>query len=281
MSEVLTQSRIEDAVASTSSFLNYERGTEIDGDFASHNVSERIISVEERANELLKSNPHPKYDGYFVPLSKYNSEKYNEIVSVMPGYYVLVPSAMVERGTSFFYPAVVSEDGLKSDSLRLHVLKQPYRQEINYGSNVILSAAGQSETKGIGEHGRKSNDGVEAEHFVTLLAAGSDQSVQTAWQTGEHINHKWRENNNTSVLTEANNRLFGEDISQSTITITKSQIENGQAILLWHKGLINEQSGRPETATKENALVIVQSLGFEALKNTNPSGIDVVKKLIA
>lgn len=281
MSEIITSTQIEDAIASTSAFLDKERGADIDGDFAGRQIAERIATVSERAEAVLQSVPHPKLDGLYVPLSKHNAAAYAEASMVLPGYLVLVPSTLVDRGTSAFYPAVVSEDGLKNESLRLHVLKQPYRQQVSYGTSVVLSAAGQSETKGIGEHGRKSNNSVEAEHFATLLAAGNDTKVQTAWQSGQHVNHAWREQTGNSVTAEVSKRLFGSDIPQTTITITKQQIETGHAMLLWHEGMRDQHTGSPETATRDKALVVIQGLGYEALRSQNPQGIDTVKRLIA
>lgn len=281
MTEVFTQMRVEDAVANTSDFLLTERGVGIDGEFAGRQVAERVATVQERARAVLQSVPHPKLDGLYVPLSKYNATGFDEAAAVLPGYIVLVPSALVESGTNAFYPAVVSEDGLKyRDTIRLHVLKQTYRQRIGYGTSTILSAAGQSETNGIGEHGRKMNDGVEAEHFDTLLTVGSDAKVQAEWVSGKHVNHEWREQPGSSVTTEVAKRLFGSDVPQDTITITKRQIEEGKAMLLWHDGM-TDQTGNPETAAKDNALVVIQSLGFEALKAQNPKGVDTIKRLIA
>lgn len=281
MSEIITQTRAEDAIASTNAFLDAERGASIDGDFAGRQVAERIVLVAERAAAVLQSAPHPRLHGLYVPLSKHNAGGFNEAAAVLPGYLVLVPSALVERGKNVFYPAVVSEDGLKTNDIRLHVLKQPYRQQVRYGASMILSGAGQSETKGIGEHGRKANDGVEAEHFATLLAAGSDESVQTAWRSGQHVNHIWRNQTDNSVAAEVSKRLFGSDIPQTTLTITKRQVEAGQAMLLWHEGMRDEQTGSPEAATKDKALVVIQGLGYEALRTRNPQGIDTVKRLIA
>ncbi len=281
MSEIITQMRVEEAIASTNDFLNAERGASIDGDFAGRQVAERVATVQERAEAVLQSVPHPKLDGLYVPLSMHNATDFSEAAAVLPGYLVLVPSALVERGTSVFYPAVVSEDGLKTSDIRLHVLRQPYRQQVRYGASMVLSAAGQSETKGIGDHGRKSNDGVEAEHFATLLAAGSDANVQAAWQSGQHVNHTWREQAGNSVTAEVFKRLFGPDMPQTTITITKQQIETGQAMLLWHEGMRDEQTGNPETAARDKALVVIQGLGYEALRTRSPQGIDNVKRLIA
>lgn len=281
MSEIITHSKIEDAIASTNAFLGAERGASLDGDYAGLQIAELVSTVKDRAEAVLRSVAHPTLEGLYVPLSKHNASSYAEAAAVLPGYLVLVPSALVERGTSLFYPAVVSEDGLKNNNIRLHVLKQAYHQQIRYGASVVLSAAGQSETKGIGDHGKKSNDGVEAEHFSTLLAAGSDPSVQAAWQAGQHINHSWREQAGNSVTAELSKRLFGSDIPQTTITITKDQIEKGQAMLLWHEGMRDKQTGNFETAARDNALVVIQGLGYEALRNRSPQGIDNVKRLIS
>jgi len=281
MSETITQTRIEDAVAHADAFLNTERGTGIDGDFASRQIAERVVSVQERAEALLFSVPHPKFDGLYVPLSKHNANRYDEATTVLPGYMVLVPSALVETGTSVFYPAVISEDGLKTQDLRLHVLRQPYRQQIRYGAAMVLSAAGQSETEGVGDHGRKTNDGIEAEHFATLLAAGGDLAVQSAWKSGRHVNHTWRQQTGNSVTTEVSKRLFGTEIPQTTLTITRQQVERGQAMLLWHEGMRNQTTGQPEAGSEDKALIVIQSLGYEALRTRNPRGLDNLKRLIA
>lgn len=281
MSEALTQTRTEDAIAATQDFLQAERGVGIDGDAASRHVAARIATVQSRAEAVLQAVPHPKHDGLYVPLSKHNAADYSEAAAVLPGYMVLVPSALVERGqSSVFYPAAVSEDGLKTGIIRLHVLKQPYRRQIRYGAAMILSAAGQSETKGVGQHGHSASDGVEAEHFATLLAAGSDSQVQAAWQRGEHVNHAWRERSSNSVTTQVTQRLFGAEVPQQTISITQQQIAQGKAMLLWHEGMRNHDTGAPETATQEKALVILQGLGYEALRQKNPNAIDTVKRLI-
>lgn len=282
MSEIFTQTRVEDAIASTNNFLGTERGASIDGGFAAAQVAERVATVSERAEAVLQSVPHPKLDGLYVPLSKHNASDYPEAATVLPGYLVLVPSSLADPTVkNEFYPAVVSEDGLKSDNLRLHVLRQPYRQQVRYGASMVLSAAGQSETEGIGDHGRKSDDGVEAEHFATLLAASSDASVQAAWQSGQHVNHTWREQVDNSVTAEVSRRLFGSDMPQTTITITRQQIEGGKAMLLWHEGMRDEQTGKPETAARDNALPVIQGLGYEALRSRGPQGIDNVRRLLA
>lgn len=280
MSEIVTQTKVEDAVANTDAFLRAERGASIDGDFASQQVLERVTTTQARAEALLHSVPHPKLSGLYVPLSKHNANHYSEAVAALPGYLVLVPSALVEQGTSVFYPAVVSEDGLKTQDLRLHVLKQPYRQQVGYGASMILSAAGQSETKGIGEHGRKASDGIEAEHFATLLAAARDQSVQTAWRSGQHVNHAWRTQTKNSVTTEVSKRLFGQEIPQATITVTQQQIKNGTAMLLWHEGMRDQLTGRPESATKDKALIVIQGLGYSALKSQSPRALETIKRFI-
>lgn len=281
MPELITQTKVEDAVAHAETFLGVERGLHIDGDFAGQQIADRIATVKDRAEEMLYSIPHPQLKGLYIPLSAYNAAYFDEAAAVLPGYMVLIPSVLVDKGTSVFYPAVVSEDGLKSDALRLHVLRQPYRQQIGYGMSVVLSAAGQSETSGIGDHGRKSNDGIEAEHFNTLLVAGIDADIATAWQSQIHSNHVWRNQANNSVTTEVSRRLFGADIPQSTVTITREQIASGNAMLLWHEGMRDGVSGQPETAAQDNALVVIQALGYEALREHSPGSLDTVKRLLS
>jgi hypothetical protein len=68
MKEIITQSRAEDAIAKTNAFLGAERGVGIDGDFASHQIAERVATVKDRAEAVLRSVPHPKFDGLYVPL---------------------------------------------------------------------------------------------------------------------------------------------------------------------------------------------------------------------
>lgn len=281
MSKEITQTIAEDAVAAANDFLQYERGAELDGGYASQHVRERVVPVSERAQAVLQSVPHPGFEGFYVSLSKHNAADYAEAAAVLPGYFVLVPSALVECGTSVFYPAVVSEDGIKTGDIRLHVLKQPYRQEVRYVASMVLSAAGQSETKGMGEHGKKDSDGLEAEHFATLLAAGTDEEVRANWIAGQHVNHAWRERSNSSVTTKLSEKLFGADIPQVTITVTPQQIEDGKAILLWHEGMSDQQTGDPETATQDSALIVIQGLGYQALKSKDPNGLNSVKELIA
>mgnify|MGYP001113841882 CR=1 FL=1 len=281
MSEIITQTRIEDAVANTEAFLSAQRGAGLDGQFAAAQLAERTLSMQQRAQELLQSVPHPKFDGLYVPLSSYNAGRYDEAASVLPGHLVLVPSSLVEQGPSAFYPAVVSEDGLKTQSLRLHVLRQPYRQHISYGAGMVLSGAGQSETPGIGDHGRTSHDGVEAEHFATLLTAGADPTVRAAWQAGQHVNHAWRQQSGNSVTAELSGRLFGSDIPQTTVTVSREDIARGRAVLFWHEGLRDQATGQPETAARHNGLVVMQSLGFEALRSQHAPGLNTVKELLA
>lgn len=52
-------------------------------------------------------------------------------------------------------------------------------------------------------------------------------------------------------------------------------------MLLWHDGIRDEQTGEPETAVRDQALVIIQGLGYEALRSLNPQDIDNVKRLLA
>jgi hypothetical protein len=282
MSEHISQTRIEDALAEATSFLGAERGVNLDGDFASSQLEQRVTSTSERAEILLQATPHPTLEGLYVPLHKKNAAaKYDEAVAALPGYMILIPSNLVETGTSVFYPAVVSEDGVKNQQLRLHVLKQPYRQYVSKHASVTLSAAGQAETTGIGEHGRTATEGIEAEHFTTLLTAGIDDNIRDAWQAGVHNNHVWRTNQSSSVTGEMSKRLFTENTPQTTITITRQDVEQGRATLLWHEGMRNQSNGKPENAARDKALVIVQGLGFQALKAQNPRGIDTVKRLLA
>lgn len=279
MAEIANQSRAEDAAAAGNDFMWQERGTGLDGSHRAGQVAGRAASTAEWAQWLLTAVPHPKHGGLYIPLSRHNANKYHDAVAALPGYVTLVPSALVEPGTAAFYPAVVSEDSLRRQELRLHVLRQPYRQHLGYAASLVLSAAGQSETPGTGEHW-SGNTGVEAEHFTTLLATASDKWVQQNWQSGQHINHEWRGQGNNSVSSEANWRLFGQEIPQVTLTLTQQQITNGEGMLLWHEGL-RGGNGQPETAARDNALVIMQGLGYQALSEHNPGGIDAIKRLLA
>lgn len=279
MSELLTQTRVEDGASAAEAFMQAERGVSLDGGFAGNQVAEHVTSVQLQAMELLQARPVQGFDGLYEPLGKGNIEQFDLAVTALPGHMVLVPSTLVENGTSQFYPAVVSEDGIKEKVLRLHVLRRPYRRHLGYGAAMVLSAAGQAETKGVGKHRAGMNDGVEAEHFATLLAAGSDPSVRVDWRAGRHINHTWRQQADSSVTTQVSQRLFGQDVPQSTVTLTKAQVRAGQARIFWHEGMCDEH-GNPETATRQNALVVIQGLGFTALKERDRQAIDEVKGLL-
>lgn len=281
MTEVMTQTQAETAVSLANNFMDRARGELLDGAFASRQLADRVIPIGQLAEAVLTAIPYPARAGWYAPLSKYNAGDYNRIAAVLPGYMVLVPASLTERGVSSFYPAVVSEDGLKASALRLHVLRQAYRQQLSYGASVVLSAAGQSETAGVGEHGRKAVDGIEAEHFATLLAVSNDEHLRTAWQSGRHVNHVWRGDPGNSVTSEVSSRLFAGKIPQTTITITKRQIETGRAMVLWHEGMRDQATGRPETAIHDNALVVMQALGYEALRGQNPGAVETVKSIIA
>lgn len=286
---MITQTRVEDAIASTADFLYKERAAGIDGDFAAPQVAEYVQSVGEAAQDVLTSTKIDELDGFYLAVGRlqirdntYHGGSFDQAITALPGHFVLLPGG---RGAdSVFYPAVVSEDGIDSQQLRLHVLLQPYRQQTQHAASMLLSGAGQSETKGVGACGSQSrldNDGLEAEHFPTLLAAASDDAVYDAWQSGRHINHDWRQQPGSSVTAEVSRRLFGADIPQTTVTITRNQIESGQAMLLWHEGMRDEETGAAETATKDKALIVVQALGFEALQASGTENVDKLKRLLA
>lgn len=277
MTEILSQTTMEDAVSAADGFLQRERGTSLDGAYASEQVAQRVMTVAERAEDLLTGVRHPRLPSLYVPLSKHNVVQYDEAIQVLPGHMVLVPSPLVGSSEKGFYPAVVSEDSITTRALRLHVLHQPYHlRGLGAGAATLLSAAGQSETIGVGEHGRVAGDGVEAEHFATLLTAGSDASVANAWRAGRHVNHEWRERPDNSVSTQLAQLLLGQDARQSTVTVTREQITHGRAVILWHESL-RDDTGKPEAATRQGALVTLQALGHQAL---TPAGVDDVKRLL-
>lgn len=281
MKEIISQTRIEDAIDATVSFVNQQRDTGIDGGFASHQLAASIRSNAQIAEELLTETPHPSQKGWYAPLNKLNvNHRYTEALASLPGYIVLVPSAIVDRTGSSFYPAVVSEDSISARALRLHVLRQPYRLQLLDSAKTILSGAGQSETNGIGNHDRTDNDSVEAEHFTALLASAADEGAQKQWSSGNHVNHAWRSNAVSSVTGKMYERILSDEIPQKTITIAQQSIAEGKAAIYWHDSL-RANDGRPEGATTENALVIVQAIGFQALKDTDPRSIDVIKGLLA
>lgn len=286
MTTSITQTKIEVAIADTTDFLNTERGVGLDGDYASGQLASRIEPVQQQAEAFLKAVPLPSKPGWHVPLSRSNADLYDDAVALLPGYLVLVHASAVQEKAAEFFPAVISEDSIATQSLRLHVYKHPYRRQLRYEAAVALSAAGQSETAGMGGHGKLSSDGVEAEHFAALLTAGGDQRIQSAWQSGNHVNHTLRNTPNNSVTTTMSNKLFGEDIPQTTITMTRQQIAGGKAVLFWHQGLLDPESGQPETAARDGALVTIQSLGFQALRDRdlrsgNSKHVDALKAMIA
>lgn len=278
MTEIFTRAEREDAIAKADTFLHHERGVSLDGSDAGHAV-EALLSPEEEAEQFLTAIRHPRYEGLYVPLSKLNSDAFDNATALLAGRLVLVPSGMLHTGESHFYPAVVSPDSLLSSDLRMHILQQPYRPEHRTVASFVLSAAGQSETPEVGKH-TKNNDGIEAEHFATLLTAGADATVANAWRNGVHSNHSWREDPKNSVTSTLIRTVFGKQIPQTTLTITREDVVTGKALVLWHEGLRDQDSGAPESATHSNALVALQGLGFLALRDTRPSGIATVKSLL-
>jgi len=280
MTEVLTQTRVEDAIDTANNFLQYERNTTLDGGLATEKILKRVLTAAEAAEELLMERPVRGKEGFYAPLSKSNPEDFAHIAATLPGYMVLVPAALVGEKNGGFYPAVVSEQDATSTSMRLHVFKQTYRQHLTPSVSMLLSASGQSETEGVGRHGLKHGDGVEAEHFATILTAGGDKVIRKAWAEGVHVNHQWRKAPNSSVTSQMSQRLFGEDIPQVTTRVTKKDIEQGKALLLWHDGMRNQESGEIETATRPGALIVIQALGMEAVRRTDPN-LDTVKRLVS
>lgn len=292
----LNQERIEGAVSAANDFLQAQLGASLDGDPAARKFEERMLSVGERAMALLRAIPHPKYEGYYVPLSKYNvtgqaTADFDEAAATLPGYRVLLPGPLVGVKSNDFFPAVVSEDGLKEPgTLRLHVHGYPYRRRttedgretfLSDSARVYLAGAGQSETKDIGEDGTHgSNDALEAGHFPTIIAAGMDSTILEAWQAGSHINHAWRESPDNSAIVETSKRLGGP--IRKTVTITRDAIARGDATIWWHKDLDEKETNDkgPDLKPKSSALVVVQALGFEELKRRNPKGLETVKRLI-
>ena len=58
MSETITQTRIEDAVAKADAFLQAERGASLDGAFAGAQIAQRVATVQQRAEALLRNTHH-------------------------------------------------------------------------------------------------------------------------------------------------------------------------------------------------------------------------------
>lgn len=279
MNEHITPGRIEDAIDATNSFISQQRGAPLDGGFAGQQLHERIRSTAERAQQLLTETAHPNHSGLYVPLHSKNEHRFSEAMNVLPGHIVLLPSRTIDKQGSAFYPAVVSEDSLAHNALRLHVIRQPYQQKLLGSTRTLLSGAAQAETAGIGNHGRTPTDGVEAEHFTTLLTISGNERMRSQWASGNHINHTWRQHEQTSVTSEMHRQLFSDEIPQTTITISQQDIASGTTALFWHDSL-RDDNGYPEHAGKQDALIIVQALGFQALKDKRPKAINAVKEML-
>jgi len=280
MPEQLTKGSADDAIDAANNFLSTERGSSLDGDFASIELTRRVVSVQEHAEYLLTANPINN-TGLYAPLASGNVDKFHEVATTLAGYFVLVQSNIIEPGSNSFYLATVSSEGSTKEQMSLHVFMYPYKAVSKYASSLLLSAAGQSEMPGIGDHSRVTNDGIEAEHFPTLLAAGVDTVVLDSWKNGNHINHIWRKNPESSVLTEVSTLLFDQSMRQRTVILTKSQVEKRKAALYWHEEMRDDITGEPDAATKQGALLVVQGLGFQSLKEKSPIGLSVVKSLLS
>lgn len=297
--EDITKTKFEDAAEQAETFLDQERNVSLDGSFAADTVLDTVDNTKDTANAVLRANEVGKTPDLFVPLSKRNAHEFELVAETLPGYVVLVPSSLVGKPEDkAFYPAIISADKASGqhqcapgcshdhhhherDEIRLHVLQHKFgfQGALGEGAKTILSAAVQSETEGIGDHGRLDTDGVEAEHFPTLLAISSDPILQARWQAGHHVNHTWREQKDTSVLTQVNHTLLGSEVPQATISITRSDVEAGKAAIFWHPALEAEHGA--ETGTKPNALVLVQALGYSSLVGKNPNAIDNVRRILS
>lgn len=276
----------EDKIAEANSFLEIYTGDTLDGNFASGVLHDQVLWQADDVRQLLRAAPINSMDAFTIPLGAHNSKNIESVTHILEGCVVLVPSGLVSKGVSELYPAVIAKS-LAPKTVRLHVLDMPYRAKLQEGAAKILSAASQYEVAGIGEHdsGRVAKDSVEAEHFLTLLTAGTDDAVRATWQAGEHPNARWRNGEDAagataagSVLAEVSKRLLGNDFKLHTISITESQLALGEACVLWHEGLEADNTVGVEIGDRPNALLVVQGLGHSAVKQAKQ--LDVVKGLM-
>ena len=216
-----------------------------------------------------------------------------------------------------FMPGKVSPES-DTDTITIRVMAHPFHvsEGLPFGARLLTDGAVKYEHPSIGQHddeadsadgseehahegetGKDPNE-VEAEHLPTLFLAGVDVSVRQVWEEAaaakpgaEHPNHLLRRGealpgdamaSSGSVTEEIYRRTPGlEDLApQRTVTVSKHQVETGQAAILWHETMTD--TGTPEAqplrADNDDAILAVQGLAFFATKEAG--GLPAVHDLI-
>ena len=288
MRQLLEATRVEfeDTVAIAEEILNQEvsrTGHEkLEGAEAADSVN-RIVEINaQTVDDFLTRKSIEGRNGWYAPLTRENSSDFAEAATILPGFTVLVAGTVI--GKQGFFPAIVSErkNGDPQGTMRLHVFTVPYREAgLSEAAKTITSAGGQSETGGMGDCSSRKADGkkvgMEPVHMATATAIVNDPDLREQFKAGVHINHTWEKSTDKAVVTELNNNVV--NAPQKTITLSQDDILNNRAMILWHVNMRNTE-GRPESATRENALVINQALGLAALKETNGSLLEPLGSLV-
>jgi hypothetical protein len=291
--QLLTEKTSFMAIGAANSFLE-DSGMRLDGGFAADLQHNQIMTVAQRAEELLvtRQMSSEAFSGFSWVLDANNEEAFDEARMVLPHFVVLVPGQALGQKASDFFPAVVSEDSLQSSDIRLHAYLKafdPHAAEhhskerngspIGIDANTALSAASLSEISAMGVHGRLGRDISDAEHFLMVEAAIKNPVVRKAIEGKEHPNHDVRKRPNSSVTGVALGSLLGDQLPQRTITITKNQISTRQIVLLWHRMLVDAEKN-PLTASQPNSLEVVQGVAYKAASATH-SDRETLERLIA
>lgn len=289
----LTQTQVADAVGFADHFMAETAGTILDGADAAVQLERQVKTAEEVAEELLNDSPGISgQPAYHAVLGRHNPQRFDEALTSLPGYTVLIPSRMVapDEPAGYYRAAVMGND--PSGAIRLHVYCAQFQAKFGLPLSIdtTLSAASQSEVVSVQAHGeRRRGDEVASEHVATLAAAAVDPLIERRWRQGDHVDQQWRTQHlqaspdgrspapATSVTAEMNRRLNDGKSPEVTVMVTREEIRTGRKLLLWHESM-RDENGRPETSARPNALVTVQALAVQALKDKGR--LTVVKRLL-
>ena len=272
-----TVGQIEEGTGELTSFLGSERGG-ADGWDASINLA-KVVSPERAAYEFAADVTRLNQFGYYEIL-RHDDEvgRVGQFNRFMAGRIVIAPS--IRGGRMQLFPAVVSLKSIGDPSnLRLHVLEKPLQADgLTEVQRISLSAAAQSETEGIGQHGRVTDDRVEAEHFLTVMRAAIDPVTARVWSSGTHPNHTWRQQASVLDVVSTPTQQAPSLMPSRIKTVNfKGGLPTGYR-LYWHDSLTSGDKS-VETGNRANALVHAQGLGYLTLKDTG--NVDNLRRLIA
>ncbi|HVS78754.1 MAG TPA: hypothetical protein VHD84_00480 [Candidatus Saccharimonadales bacterium] len=254
----LSSSQITDEIGRSQEFVIAERG-QIDQIDAAANLA-GMVSPQQAAYEFARDPSRQNKRGFYEILRHNDGpDRLAAFRTHMAGRMVIVLKL------AHLFPAVVSVDKDQTAAIKLHIFENLWRPGgLTALQRYVLSGTAQAETKGVGEHGRLSDDKVEAEHFLGLLNGAARISEATTWRRGIHPNHSYRGNNSSvpSRLSEATAESPGLIPGGTITTVSFSRLPAPQ-VIYWHEDLLSERG--IETGDQPDALKALQGLGYISL----------------